>query len=125
MNEPKSIISQNLFYIIIILIISLAIILYYVYKYYFAPNPNIINLIKNPTSFKGEYQSTINLANYFNDNRTSINSNNGDYGFTLELDMYINNNSSNENWSSNFRKMKPIFNLSDNIILFIIHLRAH
>jgi hypothetical protein len=93
------------------------IVAYIYYKYYYvSKSSDYITIIENPTQFKGDYESNINLNEIITDRTTLIKDGNG-YGITILLDMYISNNSSNLNWGRSFSTMKPILNLNDNIML--------
>ena len=109
--------STNLIFYCIIFIILLAIGLYAYYKYDYAnTNSDYISLINNPTQFKGDYETHINLAESITDRTTLLKDGTG-YGITILLDMYISNNSGNMGWGSSFSQMKPIINLDDNLML--------
>lgn len=109
--------SSNLIFYVIIIIILLSISLYVYYKFFYIfKNNDYITLISKPTQFKGDYESHINLAEIITKRTTLIKDGDG-YGITILLDMYISNNSSNINWGSSFSQMKPIINISDNIML--------
>ena len=109
--------STNLIFYCIIFIILLAIGLYAYYKYDYAnTNSDYIALINNPTQFKGDYETNINLAESITDRTTLLKDGTG-YGITIMLDMYLSNNTGNMAWGSSFAQMKPIINLDDNLIL--------
>ena len=109
--------STNLIFYCIIIIILLAIGLYTYYKYnYISTNSDYIALINNPTQFKGDYETHINLADTITDRTTLLKDGTG-YGITIMLEMYLSNNTGNMGWGSSFTLMKPIINLDDNLIL--------
>ena len=109
--------STNLIFYCIIIIILLAIGLYTYYKYnYISTNSDYIALINNPTQFKGDYETHINLTDIITDRNTLLKDGTG-YGITIMLEMYLSNNTGNMGWGSSFTLMKPIINLDDNLIL--------
>ena len=109
--------STNLIFYAIVILVLLAVGVYVYYKYYYvAPNQDYITLIDNPTQFKGDYETHINLAETITDRPTLLKDGTG-YGITILLDMYISNNSGNMGWGSSFSQMKPIINLDDNLML--------
>ena len=109
--------STNFIFYCIIIIILLAIGLYAYYKYnYISTNSDYIALINNPTQFKGDYETHINLTDIITDRNTLLKDGTG-YGITIMLEMYLSNNAGNMGWGSSFSLMKPIINLDDNLIL--------
>lgn len=117
--------STNLIFYTIVILILLAVGAYVYYKYYYvAPDSDYITLINNPTTFKGDYQSSVNLAEIIS-NRTNILADGSGYGLSIILDMYISNYSSNMAWGSSFTEMKPILNLDDNLMLMYQPSKGH
>jgi hypothetical protein len=89
-------------------------VIYYLYFSY--QTSDTIILINNPTNFKGDYQTTINLQEYIKDRNTLLKVDKG-YGITINTSLYISNIANNHNWISNFDKLKTILNIGDNIII--------
>ena len=117
--------STNLIFYIIVIFILLGVGAYIYYKYYYvAPDADYITLINNPTTFKGDYETNVNLAETITD-RTSILKDGTGYGISIVIDMYISNNSSNMPWGSSFAEMKPILNLDDNLMLMYYPSKGH
>ena len=106
---------------VIIFFITLLVLFILFYYYYLLPSLSnvskyIIPLLKLETTFDESYESTIILQSQITSRKTLYVPKLG-YGLTFVWEMYISTINSNNNWHTNYNRLKPIISMEDSPVI--------